>query len=47
MSYGLCESVLPRTIGLAECDVTDSEGRLIARALSTCMTLRGESGESR
>ena len=36
-----------RTIGLAECDVTDSEGRLIARALSTCMTLRGESGESR
>ena len=36
-----------RTIGLAECDVTDSEGRLIARALSTCMTLRGESGEGR
>ena len=36
-----------RTIGLAECDVTDPEGRLIARALSTCMTLRGESGEGR
>jgi len=36
-----------RTIGLAECDVTDSEGRLIARAMSTCMTLRGESGEGR
>ena len=36
-----------RTIGLAECDVTDAEGRLIARAMSTCMTLRGESGERR
>jgi len=36
-----------RTIGLAECDVTDSEGRLIARAMSTCMTLRGESSEGR
>ena len=36
-----------RTIGLAECDVTDTEGRLIARAMSTCMTLRGESGEGR
>ena len=34
-----------RTIGLAECDVTDAGGRLIARAMSTCMTLRGESGE--
>jgi uncharacterized protein (TIGR00369 family) len=33
-----------RTIGLTECDVTDKEGRLVARALSTCMTLRGESG---
>src|SRR5436309_14395501 len=29
-----------RTIGLVECDVTDTEGRLVARALSTCMTLR-------
>jgi uncharacterized protein (TIGR00369 family) len=36
-----------RTIGLAECDVTDAEGRLIARAMSTCMTLRGELGEGR
>jgi uncharacterized protein (TIGR00369 family) len=36
-----------RTIGLAECDVTDATGRLIARAMSTCMTLRGESGEGR
>jgi uncharacterized protein (TIGR00369 family) len=36
-----------RTIGLAECDVTDTEGRLVARAMSTCMTLRGESSEGR
>jgi uncharacterized protein (TIGR00369 family) len=36
-----------RTIGLAECDVTDADGRLIARATSTCMTLRGGSSEGR
>ena len=36
-----------RTIGLVECDVTDAEGRLVARAMSTCMTLRGESSEGR
>jgi uncharacterized protein (TIGR00369 family) len=36
-----------RTIGLVECDVTDTDGRLVARATSTCMTLRGESGEGR
>jgi len=36
-----------RTIGLTECDVTDTEGRLIARATSTCMTLRRELGEGR
>ena len=29
-----------RTIGLVECDVTDEEGTLLARASSTCMTLR-------
>src|SRR5712691_2260184 len=29
-----------RTIGLTECVVTDTEGRLVARAMSTCMTLR-------
>jgi uncharacterized protein (TIGR00369 family) len=29
-----------RTIGMAECSVTDENGRLIARASSTCMTLR-------
>ena len=36
-----------RTIGLTECDVTDAEGRLVARAMSTCMTLRGGPGEGR
>ena len=29
-----------RTVGLAECSVTDEKGRLIARASSTCLTLR-------
>jgi uncharacterized protein (TIGR00369 family) len=29
-----------RTIGLTECAVTDEQGRLVARASSTCMTLR-------
>ncbi len=36
-----------RTVGMTECDVTDSEGRLVARASSTCMTLRGESAAGR
>ncbi len=36
-----------RTVGLAECDVTDEQQRLIARATSTCMTLRGEQGKDR
>jgi len=31
-----------RTVGLAECSVTDERGRLIAKATSTCLTLRGE-----
>jgi uncharacterized protein (TIGR00369 family) len=28
-------------VGLVECDVLDERGRLVARASSTCMTLRG------
>src|SRR5436189_1054232 len=36
-----------RTIGLVECDVTDVDGKLVARAMSTCMTLRGRSSEGR
>jgi len=31
-----------RTIGLVECDVTDDKQELVARATSTCMTLRGQ-----
>jgi uncharacterized protein (TIGR00369 family) len=36
-----------RTIGLVECDVADTEGRLVARASSTCMTLRGAQAQGR
>ena len=36
-----------RTIGLVECDVTDEKGSLVARATSTCMTLRGEQAQGR
>jgi uncharacterized protein (TIGR00369 family) len=31
-----------RTVGLAECTISDERGRLIAKATSTCLTLRGE-----
>jgi uncharacterized protein (TIGR00369 family) len=31
-----------RTIGLTTCDVVDAEGRKIAHATSTCMTLRDQ-----
>jgi uncharacterized protein (TIGR00369 family) len=36
-----------RTIGLLECDVVDAAGRLVARASSTCMTLRGDRAAGR
>ena len=36
-----------RTVGMTECDVEDDAGRLIARASSTCMTLRGEAATGR
>ncbi len=29
-----------KNVGLVECDVTDEQGRLVARASSTCMVLR-------
>lgn len=35
------------TVGLVECDITDDESRLVARAASTCMTLRGAQALSR
>ena len=36
-----------RTIGLVECDITDQDGRLVARASSTCMILRGDDAKGR
>ena len=36
-----------RTVGLVECDVLDEQERLVARASSTCMTLRGAQAEGR
>ena len=36
-----------RTVGLVECDVTDADAQLVARASSTCMTLRGAQAAGR
>ncbi len=36
-----------RTVGLAECDVTDDRGRLVARAMETCLTLRSDQAKGR
>ena len=36
-----------RTVGLLECDIVDGEERLVARASSTCLTLRGEQAAGR
>jgi uncharacterized protein (TIGR00369 family) len=36
-----------RTSGLLECDITDEGNNLVARASSTCMTLRGQQAEGR
>jgi uncharacterized protein (TIGR00369 family) len=36
-----------RTVGLVQCDVVDDQERLVARASSTCMTLRGEQAAGR
>ena len=36
-----------RTVGLVECTITDDQDRLVARASSTCMTLRGEAAGGR
>lgn len=34
-----------RTLGVVDCDIRDEAGRLIARASSTCMTLRPTNGK--
>ena len=36
-----------RTVGMTECSITDEKGRLVARATSTCLTLRGEQAAGR
>ena len=36
-----------RSLGLLECEVTDDEGSLVARAYSTCMVLRGADARGR
>jgi len=36
-----------RTVGLVDCDVHDEKRSLVARASSTCMTLRGEQAQGR
>jgi uncharacterized protein (TIGR00369 family) len=36
-----------RTIGYVECTITDEENRLVAKAASTCMVLRGQKAEGR
>jgi uncharacterized protein (TIGR00369 family) len=36
-----------RTVGLVECEVRDETGALVAKASSTCLTLRGEAATGR
>ncbi len=36
-----------RNIGYVECEVRDEAGKLVAKASSTCMTLRGEQAAGR
>ena len=36
-----------RLVGLVECDITNSQGTLVARTSSTCMVLRGEQAQGR
>lgn len=36
-----------KAIGLVDCDVTNGDGKLVARATSTCQVLRGEAARGR
>jgi uncharacterized protein (TIGR00369 family) len=36
-----------RSVGMVECDVTAEDGKLVARAVSTCSVLRGEMAKGR
>src|SRR5438105_658049 len=38
---------LGHTIGYVECTITDEENRLVAKAASTCMALRGQKASGR
>jgi uncharacterized protein (TIGR00369 family) len=36
-----------RTVGYVECEVTDENGKLVAKSSSTCLVLRGEEAAGR
>ena len=36
-----------KTVGYVECNITDENNRLVAKAVSTCMALRGEKAAGR
>jgi uncharacterized protein (TIGR00369 family) len=36
-----------RTVGMTECEIEDDNGRLIAKATSTCWALRGDAAKGR
>jgi len=36
-----------REMGYVECEITDEEGRLVAKAASTCLVLRGDRASNR
>ena len=36
-----------KTLGYVECEITDDQGQLVAKASSTCLALRGEGAEGR
>jgi uncharacterized protein (TIGR00369 family) len=36
-----------KTVGMTECEIVDDQGRLIAKATSTCLTLRGDAASGR
>ena len=36
-----------KNVGYLECDVTDQDNKLVARATSTCFVLRGEQAKAR
>jgi uncharacterized protein (TIGR00369 family) len=36
-----------RTVGYVECEITDENGKLVARSNSTCLVLRGEQAAGR